>query len=110
MPIACAAPPETKLNTAQIRYTVGGHHVTDGRHWSHNYFLNVRLKRSENGRTSAGRWSAQSNQSCLLLPEVSKESPVCFDVVRVGDKLQYRDARRVVYAGQVRKSLPPPAR
>ena len=31
MPFAFAAPPETKLTTAQIRATVGGHHVTDGR-------------------------------------------------------------------------------
>lgn len=89
---------------------MGGHHVTEGRHWSDDYFLDVRLRRSENGRTSAGRCSAQNNQRCLLRPKVNKESPVCFDVVRVGDKLQYRDARRVVYAGPVRKSLPPPAR
>ena len=103
-PLACAAPPETKLTTAQIRATLGGHHVTDGRHWGHDYFLDVRLERSENGRTRAGRWSTQNNQLCLLLPEVSKVSPVCFDVVRVGEELQYRDAGSVVYAGTVRKS------
>ena len=102
-PLACAAPPETKLTTAQIRATLGGHHVTDGRHWGHDYFLDVRLERSENGRTRAGRWSTQNNQLCLLLPEVSKVSPVCFDVVRVGEELQYRDAGSVVYAGSVRK-------
>ncbi len=102
--MAFAAPPETKLNTAQIRQAVGGHHVTDGRHWGHDYFLDVRLERSENSRTRAGRWSMQNNQLCLLLPEVSKVSPVCFDVVRVGEELQYRDAGSVVYAGTVRKS------
>lgn len=102
-PLACAAPPETKLTTAQIRATLGGHHVTDGRHWGHDYFLDGRLERSENGRTRAGRWSTQNNQLCLLLPEVSKVSPVCFDVVRVGEELQYRDAGSVVYAGSVRK-------
>lgn len=104
MPFAFAAPPETKLTTAQIRATVGGHHVTDGRHWGHDYFLDGRLERSENGRTRSGRWSAQNNQLCLLLPEVSKVSPICFDVVRAGDELQYRDAGSVVYAGTVRKS------
>ncbi|RQO83928.1 hypothetical protein [Acidovorax sp. FJL06] len=104
VPFACAAPPETKLTTAQIRSMVGGRHVSDGRHWGHDYFLDGRLERSENGRTRNGRWSAQNNQLCLLLPEVSKESPVCFDVVRVGDELQYRDAGSVVYAGTVRKS------
>ena len=103
-PLACAAPPGTKLTTAQIRATLGGHHVTDGRHWGHDYFLDGRLERSENGRTRAGRWSTQNNQLCLLLPEVSKVSPVCFDVVRVGEELQYRDAGSVVYAGTVRKS------
>ena len=103
VPFACAEPPETKLTTAQIRSTVGGHHVSDGRHWGHDYFLDGRLERSENGRTRSGRWTAQNNQLCLLLPEVSKESPVCFDVVRVGDELQYRDAGRVVYAGAVKK-------
>ncbi len=103
-PLACAAPPETKLTTAQIRATLGGHHVTDGRHWGHDYFLDGRLERSENGRTRAGRWNTQNNQLCLLLPEVSKVSPVCFDVVRVGEELQYRDAGSVVYAGTVRKS------
>lgn len=103
MPFVCAASPESKLTTAQIRSTVGGHHVSDGRHWGHDYFLDGRLERSENGRTRSGRWTAQNNQLCLLLPEVSKESPVCFDVVRVGDELQYRDAGRVVYAGAVKK-------
>ena len=102
-PLACAAPPETKLTTAQIHATLGGHQVSDGRHWGHDYFLDGRLERSENGRTRSGRWTAQNNQLCLLLPEVSKESPVCFDVVRVGDELQYRDAGRVVYAGAVKK-------
>ena len=107
MPFAvAAAPPETKLTTVQIRSTIGGHHVTDGRHWGHNYFTDGRLERSENGRTRTGRWSAQNNQLCLLLPEVSKESPVCFDVVRVREELQYRDAGSVVYAGTVRKGLP----
>ena len=103
-PLACAAPPETKLTTAQIRATLGGHQVSDGRHWGHDYFLDGRLERSENGRIRSGRWSAQNNQLCLLLPEVSKVSPVCFDVVRVGEELQYRDAGSVVYAGTVRKS------
>ena len=104
VPLACAAPPETKLTTAQIRTTLGGHHVTDGRHWGHDYHLDGRLERSENGRTRSGSWSAQNNQLCLLLPEVSKVSPVCFDVVRVGEEFQYRDAGSVVYAGTVRKS------
>lgn len=104
VPLACATPPETKLTTAQVRATLGGHHVTDGRHWGHDYFLDGRLERSENGRTRSGRWSAQNNQLCLLLPEVSKVSPVCFDVVRVGEELQYRDAGSVVYAGKIRKS------
>jgi hypothetical protein len=106
VPLACAAPPETKLTTAQIRSSLGGHHVTDGRHWGHDYFLDGRLERSENGRTRTGRWSAQDNQLCLLLREVSKVSPVCFDVVRVGVQLQYRDAGSVVYVGTVRKSPP----
>jgi hypothetical protein len=103
-PLACAAPPEARLSTAQIRSTLGGHHVTDGRHWAHDYFQDGRLDRSENGRARSGRWSAQNNQLCLLLPEVSKESPVCFDVVRVGNELQYRDAGSVVYQGLVTKS------
>ncbi|SEA84900.1 hypothetical protein SAMN05421875_13613 [Acidovorax soli] len=106
VPLACAAPPGIPLTTAQIRSTVGGRQVTDGLHWSHDYFLDGRLDRSENGRTRAGRWSAQNNQLCLLLPEISKESPVCFDVVRVGGELQYRDAGSVVYAGTVKKSAP----
>ncbi len=103
VPLACAAPPEIKLTTAQIRTTLGGHHVTDGRHWRHDYFVDGRLERSENGRTRSGSWSAQNNQLCLLLPEVSKVSPVCFDVVRVGEELQYRDAGSVVYADKIRK-------
>ena len=103
-PLACAAPPEVRLSTAQIRSTLGGHQVTDGRHWTHDYFQDGRLERSENGRMRSGRWSAQNNQLCLLLPEVSKESPVCFDVVRVGNELQYRDAGSVVYQGAVGKN------
>ncbi len=103
-PLACAAPPEVRLSTAQIRSTLGGHQVTDGRHWTHDYFQDGRLERSESGRMRSGRWSAQNNQLCLRLPEVSKESPVCFDVVRVGHELQYRDAGRVVYQGAVGKN------
>jgi hypothetical protein len=106
IPLACAAPPQIKLTTAQIRATLGGRHVTDGRHWGHDYFTDGRLERWENGRTRTARWSAHSNQLCMLLPEVSKDSPVCFDVVRVGNELQYRDAGSVVYAGTVRKNLP----
>lgn len=106
VPLACAAPPETKLTTAQIRAMLGGHHVTDGRHWGHEYRLDGRMERSENGRTRSGRWSVQNNKLCLLLPEVGKVSPVCFDVGRVegGGKLQYRDAGSVVYEGTVIKS------
>ena len=79
-------------------------HDTDRRHLGHDYFSGDGLDRSENGRTRGGRWSAQNGQLCLLLPEVSKVSPVCFDVVRVGEEFQYRDAGSVVYAGTVRKS------
>ena len=102
MPFVCAASPETKLTTAQIRSTVVGTMFRRAP-LGHDYFLDGRLERSENGRTRSGRWTAQNNQLSLLLPEVSKESPVCFDVVRVGDELQYRDAGRVVYAGAVKK-------
>lgn len=102
MPLACAAPPETKLTTAQIRATLGGHHITDGRQWGHDYFLDGRLERSENGRTRSGRWSAQNIQLFLLLPEASDVSPVCFDMVRVVEELQYRGAGSVVYAGMIR--------
>lgn len=70
----------------------------------HDYFLDRRQKRLENDRTRSGRWSAHDNQLCLLLPEVSKVSPVCFDVVRVEEELQCRDAGSVVYAGTVKKS------
>jgi len=102
-PFALSAPTaETKLTSAQIRATIGGHHVSDGRHWSHDYFADGRLERQENGRTRVGHWNIQNNQLCLLLPEISKESPVCFDVVRVGKELQYRDAGQVVYQGSVR--------
>lgn len=103
IPLACAASPESKLTTTQVRTTLVGHHVTDGRHWRHDYFVDGRLESSENGRTRSGRWSAQNNHLCLLLSEVSKVSPVCFDVVRVGEELQYRDAGSVVYAGKIRK-------
>ncbi len=106
-PFAFSAPTaETKLTSAQIRSTIDGHHVSDGRHWGHDYFADGRLERQENGRTRAGRWNVQNNQLCLLFPEISKESPVCFDVVRLGEELQYRDAGHVVYRGSVRGASP----
>lgn len=104
VPLAYATPPEVRLTTAQIRSTLYGHCVTDGLHWTHEYFQDGRLERSDNARIRTGRWSAQNNQLCLLLPEVSRDSPVCFDVVRVGDQLQYSDAGSVVYVGTVKKS------
>lgn len=100
---ACvAAPQEAPLTTAQIRSAVSGKMVTDERHWSHRYFADGRLERSENGRQRSGRWSVQDNRLCLLLPEISKDSPVCYRVFRQDSELQYRDERYVVYRGFVR--------
>ena len=64
---------------------------------------NGRVERSENGRQRSARWSVKGNQLCLLLPEISKDEPICYSVLRDGQELQYKDdAQFVVYWGLVR--------
>lgn len=105
---ATAAPPEEKpLSGAQIRTAISGKYVTDEHHWGHRYHADGRVERSESGRRRAGRWSVQDNKLCLLLPEISKDQPVCYGVFRHGDELEYRDERYVVYRGLIR-AMPPP--
>lgn len=104
--VAGAVAGERKLSGPQIRSAVAGKTVSDGRHWSHQYFADGRLERSENGRNRAGRWEVRGDRLCLLLPEVSKEEPICFDVVLASGELQYRDERSVVYQGVARPHLP----
>ena len=60
------------------------------------------VERSENGRRRPARWSIRGDRLCLLQPEISKDEPVCYRVVRIGDELQYRDDRFVAYRGLIR--------
>ena len=93
---------ERKLSGPQIRTAISGKEVSDGRHWSHYYLTNGQLERAENGRSRSGNWNVIGDQLCLLLPEVSKKEPICFDVMQIEGELQYRDERSVVYQGAVR--------
>lgn len=98
---------EVHLSGTQIRAAINGRYVTDERHWGHLYLADGCLQRSENGRHRDGHWSVQGARLCLLLPEVSKDTPLCMWVVRDGDELQYRDEHTTAYRGVVR---PPPAK
>lgn len=102
----CALPTTAKevpLTGPQIRATISGKYVTDERHWGHKYFADGRVERSENGRQRTGRWSVKGNQLCLLRPEISKDEPICYRVMRDGQELQYKDdAQSVVFQGLVR--------
>lgn len=94
---------EVALTGPQIRAAISGKLVTDDYHWGHKYFADGRVERSENGRQRTARWSIQGNQLCLLQPEISKDEPICYSVLRDGQELQYRDdAQFVVFRGLVR--------
>ena len=93
---------ELRLTGPQIRAAISGKYVTDEHHWGHKYFADGRVDRSENGRRRSARWSVKGDQLCLLRPEVSKEEPICYHVVRDGDELQYRDDHSTAYRGLIR--------
>ena len=102
-PALAATAREVPLTVPQIRATISGKYVTDEHHWGHKYFADGRVERSENGRQRSARWSVKGNQLCLLLPEISKDEPICYSVLRDGQELQYKDdAQFVVYWGLVR--------
>ncbi len=88
----------TPLNGVQIRSVLQGKGVSDDRHWAHRYLPVGRLVRLQNG----GKWMAQRDELCFVLPEVSSTAPVCFQVVRHGSELQYLDGERVAYQVFVR--------
>ncbi len=90
------------LNGAQIGSILKDKVVSDDRHWAHHYLPEGRLVRLQTGRQKGGRWLVQRDQLCFLLPEVSSTEPVCFQVARHGNELQYLDDQRVVYQGFVR--------
>ncbi|MDR6539727.1 hypothetical protein [Variovorax soli] len=90
------------LNGAQIRSVLQGKVVSDDRHWAHHYLADGRLMRLQNGRLKPGQWMVQHDELCFLLPEVSRTEPVCFQVARRGNELQYLDGERVVYESVVR--------
>ena len=94
---------EVPLTGPQIRAAISGKYVTDEHHWGHKYFADGRVEQSENGRQRSARWSVKGNQLCLLQPEISKDEPICYQVLRDGQELQYKDdAQFVVYRGLVR--------
>ena len=102
-PALAATAREVPLTGPQIRATISGKYVTDEHHWGHKYFADGRVERSENGRQRSARWSVKGNQLCLLQPEISKDEPICYSVLRDGQELQYKDdAQFVVYRGLVR--------
>ncbi|HRO51565.1 MAG: hypothetical protein H3C34_27490 [Caldilineaceae bacterium] len=103
--VLSASAKEVPLTGPQIRAAISGKHVTDDRHWGHKYFADGHVERSENGRQRAARWSVKGNRLCLLQPEVSKDEPICYSVLREGQELQYRDnAQFVVFRGVIRPS------
>ncbi|MBS0495915.1 MAG: hypothetical protein KGM60_00780 [Comamonadaceae bacterium] len=94
---------EVPLTGPQIRTAISGKYVTDELHWGHKYFADGRVERSENNRQRTARWSIKGNQLCLLQPEISKDEPICYSVLRDGQELQYMDdAQFVVFRGLIR--------
>ena len=102
-PALAATAKEVALTGPQISAAISGKYVTDEHHWGHKYFADGRVERSENGRQRTARWSVKGNRLCLLQPEVSKDEPICYSVLRDGQELQYKDdAQYVVFRGVIR--------
>ncbi len=109
LPTLAATAKEVALTGLQINAAISGKYVTDEHHWGHKYFADGRVERSENGRQRTARWSVKGNRLCLLQPEVSKDEPICYSVLRDGQELQYRDdAQFVVFRGVIRPSRAAP--
>ncbi len=103
LPALAATAKEVALTGPQISAASSGKYVTDEHHWGHRYFADGRVERSENGRQRTARWSVKGNRLCLLQPEVSKDEPICYSVLRDGQELQYKDdAQYVVFRGVIR--------
>ena len=103
LPALAATAKEVALTGPQISAAISGKYVTDEHHWGHRYFADGRVERSENGRQRTARWSVKGNRLCLLQPEVSKDEPICYSVLRDGQELQYKDdAQYVVFRGVIR--------
>ncbi|GGH50493.1 hypothetical protein GCM10010975_03460 [Comamonas phosphati] len=100
---AFAASGHGELSGSQIRAAIVGKYVTDEHHWGHKYFPGGRVERLENERLKSARWSIKNDRLCLLQPEISKDEPICYRVVRDGRELQYLDdSSFVVFRGLVR--------
>lgn len=103
LPALAATAKEVALTGPQISAAISGKYVTDEHHWGHRYFADGRVERSENGRQRTARWSVKGNRLCLLQPEVSKDEPICYSVLRDGQELQYKDdAQYMVFRGVIR--------
>jgi len=103
LPALAATAKEVALTGPQISAAISGKYVTDEHHWGHRYFADGRVERSENGRQRTARWSVKGNRLCLLQPEVSKDEPICYSVLRDGQEPQYKDdAQYVVFRGVIR--------
>lgn len=104
--VTAAPKAEHRLSAAQINSSIRGKEVGDGRHWSHQYHADGQLTRSENGRSRSGHWEVRGEQLCLLLPEVSRQEAICYEVVQTQYELQFRNSGTVVYQGTVRGTVP----
>nr|WP_315540446.1 hypothetical protein [uncultured Comamonas sp.] len=100
---ASAAVGHGELTGSQIHAAIVGKYVTDDHHWGHKYFPDGRVERLENERLKSARWSIKNDRLCLLQPEISKDEPICYRVVRDGRELQYLDdSNYVVFRGLVK--------
>lgn len=93
---------EVQLTGPQIRAAISGKYVTDEHHWGHKYFTDGRVERWEGRRRGSGHWSVKGDRLCLRWPEIGRDEPPCYRVVREGVELQYRDERSVAYRGLIR--------
>jgi hypothetical protein len=95
-----------ELTGSQIHAAIVGKYVTDDHHWGHKYFPDGRVERLENERLKSARWSIKNDRLCLLQPEISKDEPICYRVVRDGRELQYLDDSNYVVFRGLAKPIP----
>lgn len=99
---AAAIAKEVQLTGPQIRAAIIGKYVTDEHHWGHKYFADGHVELSEGRRRGSGRWSVKGDRLCLLRPDIRKDEPLCYRVMRDGDELEYRDDHSAAYRGLIR--------
>ncbi|AVA38383.1 hypothetical protein C3Z06_31920 (plasmid) [Cupriavidus metallidurans] len=100
--LAQGAPARKLLSGQEVRQLLVGNVITDNVHWRYYLKPNGSIDANEMGRTRKGRWHIQDNQLCIAIA-AGAAPDACWDVVRQGKVLLFRENGTDVYEVKVEK-------